>query len=397
MEIRRIIHVILVTVFMLACEVPHFAAESRPGKVQIDLQALDHDRVIEAADAFLKDEPITVTAAHCPRSAGGLHDFFSEGDYWWPNPDKPDGPYIQRDGMTNPDNFVEHRRAMVRLGIHVATLTAAYRISHEDRYAIQALKHLRAWFVDEPTRMNPNLQYAQAIKGVSTGRGIGVIDTIHLIEVARSAAILERELLLQGDDLTAVKKWFADYLQWMTASKNGRDEMNAANNHGTCWTLQVAAFASFTGDREKLDFCRKRFKEVLLPRQLAADGSFPLELKRTKPYGYSLFNLDAMCALCQILSTPDDNLWEFSTADGRNLHKAVEFIYPFVQDKSKWPHKPDVMFWEFWPVRSPALLFGGLAYREQKYLDLWQKLEANPTNEEVLRNLPIRQPVLWGE
>jgi hypothetical protein len=397
MEIRRIAYVILVTAFMLAWDVPDVAAEPPPTKVQIDLKALDHDRVIEAADAFLKDEPITVTAAHCPRSAGGAHDFFSEGDYWWPNPEKPDGPYIQRDGMTNPDNFVEHRRAMVRLSIHVATLTAAYRISHEDRYAVQALKHLKAWFVDEATRMNPNLQYAQAIKGVSTGRGIGVIDTIHLIEVARSAAILEKELLLAGDDLSAVKKWFADYVQWMTTSKNGRDEMNAANNHGTCWTLQAAAFASFTGDRDKLDFCRKRFREVLLPRQLAADGSFPLELKRTKPYGYSLFNLDAMCALCQILSTPEDNLWEFSTADGRNLHKALEFIYPFVQDKNKWPHKPDVMFWEFWPVRSPALLFGGLAYNEPKYIELWKKLEANPTNEEVLRNLPIRQPVLWGE
>src|SRR5205823_4653963 len=117
--------------------------------------------------------------------------------------------------------------------------------------------------------------------------------------------------------------------------------------------------------------------------------------RRTKPYSYSLFNLDAMATICQLLSTPKDNLWEFSTPDGRNMRQAIEFMYPYIRDKSKWPHKPDVMFWEFWPVRSPALLFADQAYHEPKYVELWKTLEANPTNEEVLRNLPVRQPVLW--
>jgi len=173
--------------------------------------------------------------------------------------------------------------------------------------------------------------------------------------------------------------------------------MKAANNHGTCWVMQAAAFASFVGDNARLDECRKRFKEVLLLDQMAPDGSFPRELKRTKPYGYSLFNLDAMATICQILSTPTDNLWAYHTPDGRSMQKAVEFMYPYIKDKSKWPAKPDVMFWEFWPVRSPSLLFSGLAYKNPNYLDLWKSLDANPTNEEVLRNLPIRQPILWVE
>jgi hypothetical protein len=369
---------------------------AQPAAPLIDLRQLDHDRVLYAADAYLKEQPITVTASHSDRSAGGLHDFFSEGDYWWPDPKNPDGPYIQRDGMTNPDNFVAHRHAMIRFAMHIASLTAAYRITGEQRYADHAIKHLRAWFIDEPTRMNPSLQYAQAIKGITIGRGIGVIDTIHLIEVARSAQLLERAGLLKGDDLAGVKKWFADFVQWLTTSKNGQDEMKAANNHGTCFVMQLAAFASFLGDEPKLADCRKRFKEALLPKQLAADGSWPLELKRTKPYGYSLFNLDAMATICHILSTSDDNLWEFTTPEGRSMRKAIDYMLPHIQDKSKWPHQPDVMFWEFWPVRSPALLFAGLAYREPKYLAVWKGLEANPTNDEVLRNLPIREPVLWA-
>src|SRR5207344_1578731 len=107
------------------------------------------DRVLRAADTFLDEQPITITASHSPRSAGGIHDFFSEADYWWPDPKNPDGPYIQRDGMTNPDNFVEHRRAMVRMSIHVATLTSAYRITGDPKYATATLKHFHAWFVDE--------------------------------------------------------------------------------------------------------------------------------------------------------------------------------------------------------------------------------------------------------
>jgi hypothetical protein len=286
---------------------------------------------------------------------------------------------------------------MVRMSRQVATLTAAYRITNDDKYARHAIKNLQAWFVDEPTRMNPNLQYAQAIKGISTGRGIGVIDTLHLVEPARAAKVLADAGVLKGDDLAAIQKWFRDYAEWMTTSKNGLDEMKAENNHGTCWVLQVAAFASFTGDEEKLAMCRKRYKEVLLPNQMATDGSFPRELKRTKPYGYSLFNADAMAAACWILSTPSDDLWKFETPDGKSMCKGVAWIAPFIADKSKWPYKPDVMFFEFWPVRSPVLLFGGIRCDRPEWLETWRKLDASPTNDEVLRNLPIREPVLWLE
>src|SRR5260370_41453638 len=89
----------------------------RPSRAadKLELAAIERPRVLKAADKYLNAAPITVTAASSPRSAGGKHDFFSEGDYWWSDPANPKGPYIQRDGMTNPDNFVEHRRAMIPL------------------------------------------------------------------------------------------------------------------------------------------------------------------------------------------------------------------------------------------------------------------------------------------
>jgi len=159
-------------------------------------------------------------------------------------------------------------------------------------------------------------------------------------------------------------------------------------------------FAQFTGDQKELAECRQHFKEVFVPQQMSADGSFPRELARTKPYGYSIFQLDNMATLCQVLSTPQDNLWQFGLPDGRGIRQAVEFMYPYLEDKNKWiadgRHK-DIQAWNGWPARQPSLLFAGLAYNEPKYLDLWLKLSADPTNAEVQRNIAITEPILWVE
>src|SRR5207253_5246211 len=230
---------------------------------------------------------------------------------------------------------------------------------------------------------------------VTSCRGVGIIDAIHLVEVARAIEVLQDSRSLSTSDIAAIKHWFAHYLEWMTTSKNGLEERDAKNNHGTCWVMQVAAFAHLTGDQNLLDYCRDRFKTVLLPNQLAADGSFPQELRRTKPYGYSLFNLEAMATVCQILSTPADNLWTFELPDGRGMRNAMEYMTPFVHDKKTWPLRPDVMYDKEWPMRQTSLLFAGLALNRPDYLELWRKLPADSNVEEVIRNFFIRQPVLW--
>jgi hypothetical protein len=350
---------------------------------------------LKAANEYLKDEPVTIVASRSPRSAGGLHDYFSEGDYWWPDPQNPDGPYVQRDGLTNPYNFIEHRRSLIRFSVQVPALVAAWRLTKDERYARHAVKHLHVWFVDEKTRMNPNLQFAQAIHGRFTGRGTGIIDTIHLVEVARAIDILKDSRSLNTTELGGIIQWFTDYLNWLTTSKNGTDERDAKNNHGTCWVMQVAAFAQLVGNKELEEYCRARFKTVLVPNQIAVDGSFPEELRRTKPYGYSLFNLEAMTTICELLSTEKDNLWTFQTSDGRGVSKAVAYMYPFIKDKKSWPLKADVMYDEEWPMRQSSLLFAGRALNKSEYVELWKTLPADSKVGEVIRNFFIRQPVLW--
>jgi hypothetical protein len=159
--------------------------------------------------------------------------------------------------------------------------------------------------------------------------------------------------------------------------------------------MQVSVFAKFIGDEKLMSFCRERFKTVLLPNQMAANGSFPQELRRTKPFGYSIFNLDAMSTICQTLYIAKDNLWTYQTADGRSIEKGIEFLYPYVADKSKWPYEKDVMYWDDWPVAQPFLLFGANAYHNQQWFETWRRLDHAPTVEEVIRNLPVRHPLIW--
>lgn len=343
----------------------------------------------------LQQQPVTVTAQISERSSGGKHDFYSEGDYWWPDPLNPAGTYIQRDGMTNPENFTAHRQAMIRFSRIIGALASAYKITKDQKYVKHALIHLRAWFLDPETLMNPNLLFAQAIKGRFTGRGIGIIDTIHLMEVAQGVVVMENSLVFDKKLLLGIKQWFSSYLDWLTTHPYGKDEMNAKNNHGTCWVMQVAAFARLTGNDELLRFCSDHYKTVLLPNQMALNGSFPLELARTKPYGYSLFNLDAMTTICQILSNKKDNLWNFTLPDGRSIKKAIKFLYPFIANKDHWPHKADVMYWNDWPVAQPSLIFGANVYNSRTWFNTWKELNHFPDTEEVIRNLPVRHPIIW--
>ena len=364
-------------------------------RLQKRVSDLLHTEIITRGDLALTQEPVTITSFVAERSAGGVHDFYSEGDYWWPDPVNPDSAYIRRDGETNPDNFVAHRHAMIRFSSIVGDLTSAWIVTKDEKYIVQALKHIRAWFIDPETRMNPDLQYAQAIKGIVTGRGIGIIDTIHLLEVVQSLIVMEQAGLLSCEDAVATKDWFSNYLYWLANHPYGKDEMNAKNNHGTCWVMQAAVFARYVGDKDMLDYCKKRYKEVLLPKQMAEDGSFPLETARTKPYGYSLFNLDAMATICQTLSDKNDNLWTYTAEGSKNMEKGINFVYPYVLDKESWIYPKDVMYWDEWPVAHPFLLFGALQTNNENWLSTWAHLEHFPVTDEVVRNLPVRNPLIW--
>lgn len=358
------------------------------------VQAVDRGRILTAAREYLPLEPETITSFRSPLSPGGPHDFFSQADYFWPNPKDPNGPYISRDGQSNPNNFDDHRRVMVQLSIRMPALTAAWLITRDSAYGKKAADHLRAWFVTPATRMNPNLEYAQGVHGASTGRSYGIIDTLHLVEVARAASFLTPDVISTADE-KGVKQWFREYLSWLKNSGNGKKERDSLNNHATCWALQASEYARLAKDEQTRNEIRHWFVATLLTDQLGRNGSFPRELVRTKPYSYSVFNFDIMAGLAQSLKPGQPDLTTYALPDGRGLCLAAAWIYPYLKDKSKWPYRKDVEHFDSLPVRSPGLLFAGLACHRPEYIALWKTLNPDPRDKEIIRNFPIRQPLLW--
>jgi hypothetical protein len=393
------------------------AIQPPPASAYSLVAAVDHDRILRLANQWLSAKPQTVTEFPAQNSPGGPDDFFSQADYFWPNPANPGGPWKEIDGKSNPANFQLHRKVMIRLSQAVPPLTAAFLLTRRQEFARAAAAHLVAWFVTPATRMNPNLQYAQGYPGGPTGRSYGIIDTLHLVEPARSAGFLKDAL--GPANFTAVQQWFREYLDWMKTSAPGMKERDATNNHAIAWALQAAEFARLAGDNLTRDEVRTRFETVQLPMQENAEGGFPRELARTKPYGYSIFQFDCATALGWSLgiltsdaSSSSSNAPKgapFSTALGAGvapqgskdanareaLCRAAAFLYPYLDDKSKWPYAHDVQHWESWPVRSPGLLFCGLACDHPDYIALWRRLDPDPTDPEIIRNYPIRQPLLW--
>jgi hypothetical protein len=290
------------------------------------------------AELQMKRGPWSVTFSKSPAISGDIHDYFSEGPYWWPNPEDPTGPYIRKDGEHNPNIFKNHHDDMIELSRSVLYLSMAGYYLNEKIYIERAIYLLRIWFVDDKTRMNPHLEYGQAIRGICDGRYIGIIDTHYLIALVHSICFLE-EYDEHADTIASVKKWFKEYLFWLTTSEKGMGERNHGNNHSNWWNTQVAAYAALVGDEKTLEKCYDFYKKVIVPSQIDEEGKFSDEVTRTNSFSYSFFNLDACALLCEIAFHRGTDLWHYSTADGRGIESAVKYLIPYFDNPFLWPYQ----------------------------------------------------------
>ncbi len=241
------------------------------------------DKLDRDARKAMSAGPFSVVTKVATPPSGDKHDYMSQAPYFWPNPDSVNGlPYIRRDGERNPEiNQITDHRSLDQLESAVETLALAYYFKGDEAYAAKAVSLLRTFFLDPATRMKPNLQYAQFIPGVNTGRGIGLIETRGLTRVVDSVGLLAGSKALTESDRRALQGWFGQFLQWMLESKNGRDEAAAKNNHGTYYDLQVASFALFVGKRELAVQVLKEARQKRIASQIRARWS---PTARTSPY-----------------------------------------------------------------------------------------------------------------
>jgi hypothetical protein len=334
---------------------------------------LDPVRRLRAeAEKRVKEGPWTVTADRPTGVALDEHDYYSEAPYWWPNPDDPTAPYVRKDGQTNPARFTSNKAALNAMADAVFTLgTAAYFLD-EPRYARRASRDIRTWFVDPKTRMNPNLDYSQAIRGVNSGRGAGIVDGRVFIRIVQGVEFLAQTGAWDAKDEAATRKWFEEYLHWLTHSKNGDDEKRAGNNHATWWTAQTAAVASFVENKPDMAAAFDYYRDHIFPRQIDPNGSAPREEARTRSLWYSAFNLEAFTTVCRIAQVNGTDLWNVKAKTGATISTVIDYLEPYLTDPKKW-QKEQIN--EYTNEGLYFLAFAGMGLKKPSYVATFRKLE----------------------
>ena len=336
------------------------------------------------ADRAMREGPFAVTQKTVTPPSGDKHDYMSQAPYFWPDPNKPNGlPYIRHDGRHNPEiqKITDHDE-FGRMGRDARTLALAYYLTGNAAYAERAALLLRTWFLDPATCMNPNLEFAQGIPGINTGRGTGVLESRFLTDVPDACGLLAGSKAWTAEDQRGIEDWFTQYLHWITTSEHGKAEAAARNNHGSWYDVQIADFALFLGDRALAAEIVERAKTRRIAIQIEPDGREPLELARTNAWGYSNFNLEALTQLATLGDEVGVDLWNFKTSDGRSIRGVVNFLLPYAAGEKNWDYQQIGGFHA--DAMLPALERAAKAYHDPSYAALARKLGAGSMDVETL-------------
>jgi hypothetical protein len=299
--------------------------------------------------------------------SGDKHDYIRIAPYWWPNPKTKNGlPYVRRDGEINPErDQTSDRRRLDNLVQSVKTLALGFFLTGREEYAAHAVKMLRAWFLDDGTKMNPNLRYAQAVPGRNQGRSAGIIETHNLPELLDAVGLLGNSKSWNQADQKSLQNWFSAYLTWLLESSEGKTEAKSQNNHGTWYDVQSACFARFVGRDETAKNIMAEFPIKRIAKQIETDGRQPQELARTQSWSYAIFNLEAFFAAAAIADKVGVDLWHYEATDKRAIRKALDWLVPFAIGAKKWNYPQITPFGA--EKLEPLLRRAALVFHEPAY------------------------------
>jgi hypothetical protein len=333
---------------------------------------LDAVRRLRAeADRRVREGPWTVTADR-PRDVNvDMHEYYSEAPYWWPNPENPDGPYVRQDGQVNPSRFLANEKALNAMADAVFTLGTAAYLLEDTRYAQRAARDIQAWFINPKTRMNPSLEYAQSIPGVNDGHPSGILDGRVLIRAIQGMEFLSQTGQWDSKDEAAVRRWFEEYLRWLTTGRKGEEEQRSGNSHAAWWTAQVAAVSTFVSNQAAAQLAFQYYRDHIFPRQIRRDGATKEDL-RARALSYTAFNLEASTLICRIAQVQGVDLWSLKTRNVATLATAIDFLVPYLADPKKWAREQGS---DFPSDGTYFLAFAGMGLKRPEYVALFRKLE----------------------
>lgn len=344
--LKRLLLILLVAT---PCFAQFLWSEAQLAQVKESLQKSDspyaeafQDLEARARDLLKQKDVSVINKKHTPAS-GTKHDYASLSRYFWPDSSKPDGlPYISKDGISNPELKEYDRETLEKMSQRVRTFTLAWFLSGDTLFANAAVKQIQVWFIDDSTRMNPNMDYAQMIPGRNNGKGypFGVLDGYSFVETIDALKLLEAYRGFSEADRTALQKWFTDYVRWLTTSEQAIEESKAENNHGTTYDTQLLAYSLYIGDRKTAQHLINHFAERHILKQIEKDGRQPKELKRTLAFHYSWYNLSHMLDFYTIANNSGLDFARATEIQGHSFFKALDFLTDYIgKSEKQWPYK----------------------------------------------------------
>lgn len=334
-----------------------------------------YQTLISKAEKALSMGRLSVVDKSLTPPSQDKHDYMSLGPYFWPNPKTKDGyPYIRRDGKVNPNALIDSDSPrLVRLTNALETLALAYYYTNNTKYAQRAVEMIQIWFINDTTKMNPHLKYAQGIPGTVPGRALGILDGRHFVRILDSITLIENSNLLSSKDLEIIKQWVKDYQNWLLNGEYAYDESHRPNNHGTFYDYQVVGYALYLEQPKKAKELLTNAQYIRLGSHIGSKGQNFHELERTRPLHYSLFDLEAMIGLALYSDHYDEvNFWTF-TINQTSLKKAIDYVIKYKNNRDMWLVKNEkVNFMDL----TPTLLVAAQKYQTDEYnkeiLKLWR-------------------------
>ncbi len=313
------------------------------------------EELIVAADRAMELPMLSVTDKIRLAPSGDKHDYASYSRYWWPDSTKENGlPYLRRDGLTNPDSQNPESSDRPRLGAlaqATQTLALAYCFTEEVKYAQKAAELIRVWFINEATKMNPNVNHAQCRPGHNLGSKSGILDGRLLTCALEASLLIARSSALSKDEMNQLREWATLYYTWLTTDSMALEEAASRNNHGSYYDVQALYFALYIGDTESAKSRAQSFVERRMNQQILTNGSMPEEVARTRPLFYSVYNLTAMCLFARLAEHVDVDIWTDEGSPSRLVH-SLNLLLPYSDPNSSWPQTEAIKFdkMELYPI-----------------------------------------------
>ena len=295
-------------------------------------------KIIKSADIYLKHKSVSVTDRE-KSFAPDIHHYESIGRYHWPDPENPNGPWIRKDGVVNPDCNKYDKALMIKMRQRVEYLALAYYMTLDDKYYDAATEHIRVWFVNNETRMYPMMEYGQIVPGRNGNKGhdSGLIEMYTVIHpVLESVRLLNNIKKIDNYTYEGLQKWCKAFVVWCDTSSLGRKEKAAQNNHGIALDVTMLNMALFANYKECVDKICKDFLDERLKKQISSDGSMPKEAVRATSYNYHIYNLTHIIDYCIIMESLNKH---FYRKNRKIIDRAIDYLLRYVGKQEYWPYK----------------------------------------------------------